>query len=148
MAGSSASGNSSNEDHRSLHELIFLLLLGVPSLDVLRSSAEGRGGEAQPDSQEIKKALVDRTTNINIVATLMLTAVAAFLTTSSPTNIMNWNHEFPYLCLLIGGVLATLSVLSGLGLLGFVSTLNSKTVKPMVDALTYRKCNPIISNLW
>ncbi|KAI5992305.1 hypothetical protein F5J12DRAFT_897334 [Pisolithus orientalis] len=79
-----------------------------------------------------RQLMIDRTTNINTVSALVLPTAAAFLTTSSPTAIVNWSHTLPYVCFLAGGVFATLSLLSGLGVLGFVNTLQSDAVKEML----------------
>lgn len=79
-----------------------------------------------------RQLMIDRTTNINTVSALVLPTAAAFLTTSSPTAIVDWSHTLPYVCFLAGGVFATLSLLSGLGVLGFVNTLQSDAVKEML----------------
>ncbi|KAI6041887.1 hypothetical protein EDC04DRAFT_2977261 [Pisolithus marmoratus] len=104
---------------RRFRNLIYLILIGTPLLDRLLEIIE-----QDDDTQwkELKGLLIDRTSNINIVASLTL---------GGPTNIVNWTHPFPYLCLLSGGVSATLSVLSGLGLLAFINTLRPATVKEM-----------------
>lgn len=111
-----------------LRRLTFLLLLGTPSLERLLQIIEQ---EDDTQWKELKTLLVDRTSNINVVASLAIGTCASFLASSGPTDIANWSHPFPYLCILAGSVFATLSVLSGIGLLAFVNTLRPQTVKDM-----------------
>ncbi|KAI6041888.1 Sec1-like protein [Pisolithus marmoratus] len=111
-----------------IRNLTFLLLLGTPSLERLLEIIEQKD---ETQWRELKGLLVDRTSNINVIASLTLGTSAAFLTTSGPTDIANWSHPFPYLCLLACSVFATLSVLSGFGLLAFINTLRPSTVKEM-----------------
>ncbi|KIK23491.1 hypothetical protein PISMIDRAFT_454114 [Pisolithus microcarpus 441] len=107
---------------------MYLLLIGTPSLERFLEIIEQ---EDDAQWKELKGLLVDRTSNINVVASLALSMCASFLTTSGPTDIANWSHPFPYLCILAGSVFATLSVLSGVGLLGFINTIRPETVKEM-----------------
>ncbi|KAI6119976.1 hypothetical protein EV401DRAFT_1465492 [Pisolithus croceorrhizus] len=103
-----------------------ILLIGTPSLERFSDIIE------HPDPtqwKELRGLLVDRTSNINVVASLALSTCASFLTTSSPTDIANWSHPFPYLCILAGAVFALLSVLSGVGLLGFINAVQPNTVR-------------------
>ncbi|KAI6014735.1 hypothetical protein BKA83DRAFT_4344033 [Pisolithus microcarpus] len=87
-----------------LLSVMFLLLIGTPSLERFLEIIE------QEDDAH---------------------TCASFLTSSGPTDIANWDHPFPYLCILAGSVFATLSVLSGVGLLGFINTIRPDTVKEM-----------------
>ncbi|KAI6149888.1 hypothetical protein BKA82DRAFT_997778 [Pisolithus tinctorius] len=111
-----------------LRRLTFLLLLGTPSLERLSQIIEQ---EDDTQWKELKTLLVDRTSNINVVASLAIGTCATFLASSGPTDIADWSHPFPYLCILAGSVFATLSVLSGIGLLAFINTLQPRTVKEM-----------------
>lgn len=111
-----------------LRRLTFLLLLGTPSLERLSQIIEQ---EDDTQWKELKTLLVDRTSNINVVASLAIGTCATFLASSGPTDIADWSHPFPYLCILAGSVFATLSVLSGIGLLAFINTLRPHTVREM-----------------
>ncbi|KAI6140942.1 hypothetical protein EDD17DRAFT_1800780 [Pisolithus thermaeus] len=105
---------------------MYILLIGTSSLERFSDIIE------HPDPtqwKELKGLLVDQTSNINVVAALTLSTCASFLTTSGPTDIANWSHPFPYLCILAGTVFATLSVLSGVGLLGFINAVQPNTVR-------------------
>ncbi|KAI6168964.1 hypothetical protein EDD17DRAFT_453319 [Pisolithus thermaeus] len=119
-----------------------ILLIGTPSLERFSDIIE------HPDPtqwKELRGLLVDRTSNINVVASLALSTCASFLTTSSPTDIANWSHPFPYLCILAGAVFALLSVLSGVGLLGFINAVQPNTVRvcpnfPFLILIAYDGC--------
>ncbi|KAI6122914.1 hypothetical protein EDD16DRAFT_1569697 [Pisolithus croceorrhizus] len=70
-----------------------------------------------------------RLRNFMYILSIGTPTCASFLTTSRPTDIANWSRPFPYLCILAGIVFALLSVLSGVGLLGFINAIQPNTVR-------------------
>ncbi|KAI6114608.1 hypothetical protein EDD16DRAFT_1598372 [Pisolithus croceorrhizus] len=96
-----------------MRPVAFLTLLGKNSLESLIATAEKDGLEWT----ELKRRLTERTANTNVVGSLAVAACATFLTATPSTNVVDWTHEFPYIC--IGGSVGCvlLSIITGLGLL-------------------------------
>ncbi|KAI6116049.1 hypothetical protein F5141DRAFT_1100773 [Pisolithus sp. B1] len=76
---------------------------------------------------ELRSHLAERTTNINILGGLALGASATFLTSHAPTDIADWNRQFPYFFIAAANYSAMLSVLSGLGLLINLNVMDLKS---------------------
>ncbi|KAI6149901.1 hypothetical protein BKA82DRAFT_997773 [Pisolithus tinctorius] len=112
-----------------LPRLVCLILFGTPSLEGLLRIILANDNRWETQRQ----LMVDRTTNINTISALILPTTAAFLTTSGPTDITNWSHTLPYVCLLTGSAFTTLSLVSGLGVLAFLNTLQARTVREMLQ---------------
>ncbi|KAI6131897.1 hypothetical protein EDD17DRAFT_1575816 [Pisolithus thermaeus] len=108
-----------------IRECIFLTFLGTRSLEDLIKATENDKTELT----ELKQRLTDRTANINVIGTLVVSGCAAFLTTSPPTNFANWLHLFPYVCIGTAIGCAMLSVVTGLGLLIVLNVLDPKLLK-------------------
>ncbi|KAI6026879.1 hypothetical protein PISMIDRAFT_648546 [Pisolithus microcarpus 441] len=108
-----------------MHAGIFLTLLGEPSLESVIETAE----KDKQEWTELKRRLTERTANINVISSLAVAACATFLTTAPPTNIAEWTHVFPYIC--IGGAIgcSLLAVVTGLGLLIFLNSAQASTFK-------------------
>ncbi|KAI6125512.1 hypothetical protein EV401DRAFT_1885940 [Pisolithus croceorrhizus] len=80
---------------------------------------------------ELRSHLAERTTNINILGGLALGASATFLTSHAPTDIADWNRQFPYFFIAAANYSAMLSVLSGLGLLINLNVMDLKSFEAM-----------------
>ncbi|KAI6156780.1 hypothetical protein BKA82DRAFT_28049 [Pisolithus tinctorius] len=90
---------------------IFLILPGMPSLENLYPISEN-----ERQWSELRARLTDRTTNINVIATLTVVSTAAFLATPPPTHFAKWHREFPHLCVGVASGSVMLAVMSCLGL--------------------------------
>lgn len=113
---------------------LFLLLIDTPSSgEVLGDSDETRWGE-------LKRQLIDRTSNITVVASLVTTASVSFMVASPLPFIMPWGYTFPYICLLGGGLSSALSVANGLGLIMFLNAVKLQTVKEMRTSRFAQAC--------
>ncbi|KAI6097836.1 hypothetical protein F5141DRAFT_450953 [Pisolithus sp. B1] len=106
-------------------------LLSLPYLaKSLIATAEKEGLEWT----ELKRRLTERTANTNVVGSLAVAACATFLTATPSTNVVDWTHEFPYIC--IGGSVgcALLSIITGLGLLVFLNIMSAQHLKSAKDS--------------
>ncbi|KAI6040526.1 hypothetical protein EDC04DRAFT_2894072 [Pisolithus marmoratus] len=104
-----------------IRQCLFLTLLGTTSLESLIQTAK----TDKTEWNELKMRLTERTANINVISSLGVGACATFLTTTSPTDVADWTHEFPYVC--IGAAwCSVLAVVTGLGLLIFLNVMSTE----------------------
>ncbi|OSX65490.1 hypothetical protein POSPLADRAFT_1044848 [Postia placenta MAD-698-R-SB12] len=105
----------------------FLLFLGVVSTDRLREVVE-----EYEKWRRFKKSLFERYANINIIASLLMTTTAVFLTTQPTNSIADWSAPLPYKALGATFGLAFLSVASGTFILFVGTDLQASVVEDML----------------
>ncbi|KAI5994751.1 hypothetical protein EDD15DRAFT_758488 [Pisolithus albus] len=91
---------------------VFLIFLGVPSFEELGQVAD-EDNEDLPKWSDIKRDLIDRTNNVNVVAALVVATASVFLSAPFPTSTSRWDSVFPYFCMLFGFGAGMLTIVSG-----------------------------------
>lgn len=109
-----------------LRRFMSLVLIGIPSLGGLLQILEQEDGMQW---RELKNQLVNRTSNVTVVGSLVTAAAVSFVTSKTPSPITAWDDSFPYVCLLAGGLCSALCVVSGLGLVMFLNAVQPQTVR-------------------
>ncbi|KDR74686.1 hypothetical protein GALMADRAFT_141040 [Galerina marginata CBS 339.88] len=101
--------------------------------DVIQVKGEGKVDEWK----EEREALVSRTTNMGVVTGLLLATIAVLCSTIPPvTSVYDWTRPLPYVCLVISGTMALLSLIAG-GVVSFMATAVQRDY--LLEILTSRK---------
>ncbi|KAI5987182.1 hypothetical protein EDD15DRAFT_1501516 [Pisolithus albus] len=131
-------------DRRDIHSVrgrlrasVCLVLLGAPSLEKLQEIVR----KDKAAWSEIKKVLIDRTNNVNVVAALVVASSASFVTTTASTpHISQWNIVFPYFCVLGGFGCAMLAIVSGFAQTIFLSMMGPRDIEMAQKSRLKRIC--------
>ncbi|KAI5996878.1 hypothetical protein F5J12DRAFT_852730 [Pisolithus orientalis] len=115
-------------------QFVFPTLLGTPSLETLVEIAE----QDEKKWSKLIDRLTTRTSNITIVGSLASSATIGFLTTTPPTGIVTWNHQFPYFCIATSSGSALLAVMSGLCLILYLSVVRPESVRELQKSMFKR----------
>ncbi|KAI6106067.1 hypothetical protein EDD16DRAFT_1713803 [Pisolithus croceorrhizus] len=126
-----------------LQRSVLLFLLGAPSAARLQQIIieEEMGQEEETEKKgskekswsELRKVLTDRMNSTNVVAGLVVTSSAVFLTTPPPVpHITRWDVEFPYCCMILGFEAAMLAIISGFAGIVGLSMVGPTDVKVSV----------------
>ncbi|KAI6015859.1 hypothetical protein BKA83DRAFT_4340021 [Pisolithus microcarpus] len=107
---------------------VFLIFLGVPSFEELKEIVE-EDNEDQPKWSDIKKDLIDRTNNINVVAALVVATASVFLSAPFPTPTSRWDSVFPYFCMLFGFGAGMLTIVSGFAQMVVLGVLGPRDIR-------------------
>lgn len=99
---------------------------------------EKRKGNKEKSWSELRKVLTDRINSTSVVAGLVVTSSAVFLTTPPPVpHITRWDVEFPYCCMILGFEAAMLAIISGFAGIVGLSMIGPTDVK-LVRERTYK----------
>ncbi|KAI6142143.1 hypothetical protein BKA82DRAFT_1007930 [Pisolithus tinctorius] len=107
-----------------LRRFMSLVLIGIPSLGGLLQILEQEDGMQW---RELKNQLINRTSIVTVVGSLVTAAAVSFVISKTPSPITAWDDSFPYVCLLAGGLCSALCVVSGLGLVMFLNAVQPQT---------------------
>ncbi|KAI6146595.1 hypothetical protein EDD17DRAFT_1767601 [Pisolithus thermaeus] len=123
-----------------LRRSVCLILLGVPSLEELekivdknkKEREDNKDEKDEPKWSELKKDLTDRTSNVCVVAALVVASASVFLSAPFPTPISRWDSVFPYFCMLLGFGAAMLAIVSGFVQVVLVSAIGPEDIRVRV----------------
>ncbi|KAI5982421.1 hypothetical protein EDD15DRAFT_2377831 [Pisolithus albus] len=107
---------------------VFLIFLGVPSFEELGQVVD-EDNEDLPKWSDIKRDLIDRTNNVNVVAALVVATASVFLSAPFPTSTSRWDSVFPYFCMLVGFGAGMLTIVSGFAQMVVLGVLGPRDIR-------------------
>ncbi|KAI6009234.1 hypothetical protein EDC04DRAFT_2774045 [Pisolithus marmoratus] len=110
---------------RRFYRSVYLLLIGTTSLESLFYLVD-RADTAE--WQALKGHLVNRTSCVMVVGSLVTAASTSFVTSKPPSPVAAWDSTPLYICFFCGNLFSAWCVMSGLGLVMFLSTVQPAIV--------------------